>query len=186
MPTPPLPTVDGIQLRLRPVRPDDAAYLHRLRTDPRYGTHLSPVTGTVADQRAWIEAYQTRAAAGHEAYFIIERRDGVPCGTVRLYDIAADRFTWGSWILDEGKPPKAALESAVLSFGVGFESPARTQALIDVRHDNTRALAFYRRLGMAKTGADALNTYFTYPRDRYLADRPAHLAVVQAAAERSE
>ncbi|RBI86851.1 N-acetyltransferase, partial [Rhodosalinus halophilus] len=27
--------------------PEDAAYLHGLRTDPRYNAHLSPVTGTV-------------------------------------------------------------------------------------------------------------------------------------------
>lgn len=186
MTSPTLPTVEGVHLRLRAVQPDDAAYLHRLRTDPRHATHLSPVTGTVADQRAWIEGYQRREAAGQEAYFIIERRDGVPCGTVRLYDIADDRFTWGSWILDAAKPPKAALESAVLSFGVGFDHPHRTHALIDVRHGNTRAIAFYRRFGMAETGADDLNIYFTYARSRFLADRPAHMAVLRAAAERSE
>lgn len=183
--TPP-PPVEGVQLRLRPVQPDDAPYLHRLRTDPRYNTHLSPVTGTIADQRAWIEGYKTREAAGQEVYFLIERRDGTPCGTVRLYDIHPDRFTWGSWILDAAKPPKAALESAVLSFGVGFADPARDHACVDVRHDNARAIAFYRRFGMTPTAEDTLNIYFTYPRSRFLADRPAHLAAVRAAAEVSE
>ena len=102
--------------------PEDAAFIHGLRTDPAYNTHLSPVTGTVADQRAWITAYKTREAAGAELYYIIERRDRVPCGAVRLYDITTDSFTWGSWILNADKPPKAALESALLSFSVGFVS----------------------------------------------------------------
>lgn len=178
-----LPTfVDGPQLRLRLVTPDDAAYLHALRTDPRYNMHLSPVSGTVEDQRAWIDRYKQREAEGREGYYIIERRDGMPCGTVRLYDIEGDRFTWGSWILDERKPRKAALESAVMSFGVGFETLGLSEAIIDVRHGNSKALSFYRRFGMTETGTDDENVYFTYPRYRFLEDRARHLAVVQQAA----
>ena len=175
--------VEGPSLVLRLVEPEDAAYLHGLRTDPRYNAHLSPVTGTVEDQRAWIERYKQREAAGEEAYFIIERRDGVPCGTVRLYDIEGTRFTWGSWILDASKPPKAAVESAVLSFGHGFDALDLAEAHIDVRHENSRAIAFYRRFGMTETGTDAQNIYFTYPRCRFLADRSAHLAILRAAVE---
>ena len=145
------PVAEGPSLRLRPVRPDDAAYIHGLRVNPAYNRHLSPATGTVADQRAWIERYQAREAAGQEIYYIIERRDtGLPCGTVRLYDIEADRFTWGSWILDQTKPPKAALESAVLSFGLGFDDLGRDLACVfDVRV-TTPTPAFHRRFGMTR------------------------------------
>ena len=52
---------------------------------------------------------------------MIERKDGTRCGLVRLYDFDVESFTWGSWILDESKPRKAALESAVLSLAIGFE-----------------------------------------------------------------
>lgn len=173
------PSVEGLRLRLRPVVPEDAAYIHGLRTDPRLSAHLSPVTGTAADQRAWIEGYMMREAAGTEVYFVIERRaDGRPCGTVRLYGIAADRFTWGSWILDPGKPPKAALESAVLSFGFGFGALNLVRADIDVRRGNHRALGFYRRFGMTETGGDDLNVFFSYPRARFLSDRPRLWAVL--------
>jgi len=165
--------VEGVSLRLRPVRLGDAAYIHALRTDPRHNTHLSAVTGTVADQCRWIEQYLMREAAGREVYFVIERlSDDQPCGTVRLYGIEADRFTWGSWILDAGKPAKAALESALLSMGYGFEVLGGTCAEIDVRRENLRAIAFYRRFGMIETGADDLNLYFTYSRARFLTDRP--------------
>jgi len=178
-----IPTsVDGPRLRLRLVEPGDAAYLYDLRTDPRYNTHLSPVSGAVEDQRTWIESYKQREAEGCEAYYIIERRDtGQPCGTVRLYDIQADRFTWGSWILDTNKPPKAALESAVLSFGVGFETLGLLEALVDVRIANEKALAIYKRLGMTELRRDDREIYFVYPRERFEEDRDGYMTILQGA-----
>jgi len=167
--------IEGRHLRLRPVAPDDAPYIHALRTDPRYNAHLSPVTGGVEAQRQWIERYLEREVQGREIYFVIERRsDGMRCGVVRLYDIAEQQFTWGSWILDDHKPSKAALESAVLSFGYGFRFPRTEKALIDVRRENYRALHFYRRFGMIETGADETNSYFEYPRAQFLADLPRY------------
>jgi RimJ/RimL family protein N-acetyltransferase len=162
-----VPEIAGKRLRLRPVMPEDAAFIHGLRTDPAYNTHLSPVTGTVADQRAWITACKAREAAGAEIYYIIERRDGVPCGALRLYDITEGRFTWGSWILNADKPPRAALESALLSFSVGFEQLGLARADIDVRKDNEKAIRFYRRFGMVETGQDADNLYFELTRARF-------------------
>lgn len=172
--------VDGVQLSLRLVIPEDATYIHGLRMDPAYNRHLSVVTGTVEGQRGWIETYKTREAAGAEYYFVIERTDGVRCGVVRLYDIKSDGFTWGSWILDENKPPKAALESAVLSFGVAFEILGAAVGYIDVRKHNTRAIAFYRRFGMQETHEDAHNIYFKYTKKQFAADRLAHLTVLQS------
>lgn len=173
-------TFNGPNLRLRLVTPEDADYIHALRTDSTYNAHLSAVTGTAEDQRHWIEGYKAREAAGAEAYYVIERRDdGRPCGLVRLYGIEGDHFTWGSWILDTNKPPKAALESAMLSFGVGFGPLGKSLAHVDVRRENRHATAFYRRFGMQETGADDVNHYFVYPRDRHEADRGHHLAVLK-------
>ena len=178
--------VAGLRLTLRLIQPDDADYVYALRNNPAYNAHLSPVIGTTEDQRRWIEAYKAREAEGREAYYIIERRaDGQSCGVVRLYGIEKDRFTWGSWILDASKPPKAALESAVLSFGVGFENYKKYFALIDVRLGNKRAITFYRRLGMLETRVDIDNIYFTYSREQFLADRPGYLQIIQSSGESS-
>lgn len=177
-----LNSVAGPNLALRLITPDDAAYVHGLRMDPAYNTHLSQVRGTVADQRQWIETYKIREAAGQEFYFIISRHDGTRCGTVRLYDISSDSFTWGSWILDAHKPPKAALESAVLSFSLGFDRLGATLARIDVRCANTHAEAFYRRFGMTETHRTEQDIYFTYPRTRFDADRDGYLAILAQAA----
>lgn len=159
------PIAEGPRLRLRPVRLKDASYIHALRLDPTYNRHLSTVTGSVEKQRSWIVSYLQREAKGTEIYYIIERRDtGLPCGTVRLYEIEADRFTWGSWILDESKTPKAALESAVLSFGVGFFDLGKDLAKIDVRIANTHADAFYRRFGMNEKHRTAQDIFHEYSR----------------------
>lgn len=143
--------ITGHRLRLRLVSTKDAAYIHGLRTNPSYNRHLSAVTGTADDQRRWIERYKTREAAMSELYYVIEGLNGTACGVVRLYEIEEDRFTWGSWILDNNKPAKAALESALLSFGVGFEGLDRPRAVFDARLGNDHAIAFYRRLGDRKS-----------------------------------
>lgn len=176
---PALSHIDGIQLSLRFVQPDDAAYIYGLRTDPTYNGHLSTVTGTVEDQRSWIEAYKTREAAGTEYYFVIERKDEVRCGVVRLYDITRDQFTWGSWILDHNKPRKAALESAVLSFGFGFEDLGLDAANVDVRVKNTHAETFYRRLGMTETHRTDQDIYFVYSRPQFDASKDAYISILK-------
>ena len=131
-------------------------------SNPAYNTHLSTVTGTVDDQRTWIEDYKSREAQGQEFYYVIERKDGTRCGLVRLYDIEAESFTWGSWILDENKTRKAALESAVLSFGIGFDAIGVQLANVDVR---SRKRACASILSAAWDGGDApdqLKIFFNY------------------------
>lgn len=178
-----LSPLTGPNLVLRLIEPSDAAYVHGLRSDPVISRHLSPVQGGEEEQRDWIIAYKQREAAGQEYYYIIERRDGLRCGTVRLYGLEADSFTWGSWILDSNKPRKAALESAVLSFGVGFDHLARNTAKVDVRINNTHATAFYRRLGMTEAWRTDQDIFFTYSRARFESDRAGLISLVLRGAE---
>ena len=171
--------VEGPNLILRLIEPEDAAYVHSLRNNPAYNTHLSTVTGTVDDQRIWIEDYKSREAQVQELYYVIERKDGTRCGLVRLYDIEAESCTWGSWILDENKPHKAALESAVLSFDVGFDALGVQLANVDVRVANEHAAAFYRRLGMVETHRIDGQIFFAYPRARFDTDKKAYLSILE-------
>lgn len=43
--------IKGPNLTLRLIRPDAAAYVHGLRTDPTYNAHLSFVTGNLVTSR---------------------------------------------------------------------------------------------------------------------------------------
>ena len=176
--------VEGPNLTLRLIRTEDADYVHGLRTNSTYNRYVSEVRGTAEDQRRWIEAYKEREAVLRELYYVIERKNGTPCGLVRLYGIEAESFTWGSWILDHNKTRKAALESAILSFGVGFEELGLPLAHVDVRIGNEHAEAFYRRFGMTETRHDVRDIYFVYPRGRFIRDRARYLALF--AEERAE
>ena len=159
---------------------EDEAYIHSLRTDQSYNEHLSTVTGSAEDQRNWIVNYKEREASGSEYYFIVERKDGVRCGVVRLYDINGDQFNWGSWILDHNKPRKAALESALLSFGFGFEAIGLTAANVEVRVNNTRAVAFYRRFNMTETHRTEQDIFFLFPRMQFDADKGAYRSILES------
>lgn len=181
MRTPELSAVDGLRLRLRLVVLEDAAYIHGLRSDPAYNVFLSEYSGTVETQAAWLSRYKEREAAGREYYYIIERKpDHQPCGVVRLYDITEETFTWGSWILDHNKPAKAALESALLSFSLGFDTLALSTALVDVRNNNDKARAIYERLGMRYLRHDTQDTYFEYTSDQYHTDLARHWSIIRA------
>jgi RimJ/RimL family protein N-acetyltransferase len=176
---PGLARVEGPNLTLRLIRPEDEDYVHALRTDPAYNQHLSEVRGTAEDQRRWIEGYKAHEADLRELCYVIERINGTPCGLVRLYDIGTENFTWGSWILDHNETRKAALQSAMLSFGVGFDQLGLLLANVDVRIGNERALAFYQRLGMSELRRDNSDIYFIYPRSRFEADRSGYLAILE-------
>ena len=119
-------------------------------------------------------------AAGQEFYYVIERKDRTRCGLVRLYDFDAESFTWGSWILDESKPRKAALESAVLIYQIGFLGHNFGSAIFEVLNKNSHTLAFHRRFGALETGHDELNTYFEYARARFEKDKMAHFSILES------
>lgn len=174
-----LARVEGPNLILRLVRPEDSDYVHALRTNPAYNRHLAEVPGSAEDQRCWIQGYKVREADMRELYYVIERKDGTRCGLVRIYDIGADSFTWGSWILDHNKTRKAALESAVLIYIVAFEGLGLPKAQFDVRRDNANTLAFHRRFGATETHKNSQDIYFNYPRDRFEADRDGFLEILK-------
>jgi len=173
-----LTRIEGPSLALRLIQPEDAQFLFDLRTDKTYNKHLSLVTGTVEDQRNWIKAYKQREAAGLEYYYVIERHDGIHCGTVRLYDIADGQFTWGSWILNQNKPPKAALESACLVYEVAFGALECSEARFDVRRHNHNTLGFHRRFGAMETHADEQDVFFVYSRTQFIVDRDQYLEIL--------
>jgi len=172
--------LSGPNLLLRLIQLSDAKYAYDLRTNPLYNQNLSKVTGSVEDQRQWLKGYKAREAKLQELYYVIERMDRIPCGLVRLYDITDDAFTWGSWVLDENKPRKAALESALLSFELGFNIIDKAEAFIEVRLENERAISFYRRFGMTQMKKDLKSIYFKYTREHFNENYEAYMSILHA------
>lgn len=152
-------------VRLRPVEVGDAGYILSLRLDGRYNRFLSGVSPDVESQIRWIEKYKLDEAAKKQFYFIIERLDGVPCGTVRIYDLRSGSFCWGSWILDESKTRYAAIESALLVYRFGFNVLGFSKSHFDVMKGNEKVVSFHKKMGAEQVSDDSNNYYFEISRE---------------------
>lgn len=147
-------------IRMRFVEETDAEFILKLRLDERYNQFLSNVNPDVQAQKDWIRKYKADEAAKKQFYFIIERLDGTPCGTVRVYDLREDSFCWGSWILNEDKTRYAAIESAFLVYQFGFDELGFNKSHFDVRKGNAGVISFHKRMGALQTGESELDYYF--------------------------
>lgn len=147
-----------VQLRL--VEESDAEFIVGLRVDEKYNKHLSAVTDDVKAQVKWIRRYKDDEASKQQFYFIIERLDGLRCGTVRVYDFVGESFSWGSWILNEQKTRYAAIESAFLVYRFAFEELGFKRCHFEVRKGNERVISFHEKMGAVKTGETELEYLF--------------------------
>ncbi|WP_313451108.1 GNAT family N-acetyltransferase [Pseudomonas rhodesiae] len=147
-------------VKLRLIEEQDAEFVLKLRLDDRYNQFLSSVNPSVEAQQEWIKKYKSDESEGIQYYFIIERIDGTPCGTVRIYDLRDNSFCWGSWILNEDKTRYAALESAFLVYQFAFEHLNFIKSHFDVRKGNDRVISFHEKMGAVKTGETELNLLF--------------------------
>lgn len=131
-----------------------------LRTDEKYNKYLSTVGSDVDAQRQWIRNYKADEQGGRQYYFIIERLDGVPCGTVRLYDFKAHSFSWGSWILNDKKTKYAAVESAFLVYELGFQHLKYSTSHFEVMKGNDKVTSFHQKMGAVQVAEDQGVLYF--------------------------
>lgn len=127
----------------------DAEFIISLRTDSRIAKHLSATSSEVEKQIDWLKHYATKV---DQAYFIIENSAAEQLGTVRLYDQQGDSFCWGSWILKEGAPQSAAIESALMIYSYAIDHLGFKQAHFDVRKGNENVWCFHERFGAKRVG----------------------------------
>lgn len=141
--------VDGRHLRFQDASEGDAAFIHRLRTDPVRARFMSAVSAELADQVQWLRTY---ADDDSQAYFVIrDQHANEPLGTVRLYGALDDAFCWGSWMLLEDLPARVAIESALMVYAyarwLGFVS-----SYFEVKKDNRSVWRFHERFGARRVG----------------------------------
>ena len=153
-------TVTGPNLRLRDVRPDDAAFILGLRTDPRKGRHLSPTSPDMEKQRRYLAEY---AHTSDQAYFLIETLDGRPVGTVRIYDPQGRSFCCGSWILTDDAPRSAAVESTLMIYRYGLEL-GFDAAHFDVRRANEKVWQYHERCGARRVRETEIDYFYEIDR----------------------
>lgn len=168
----------GKNINLRLVEIEDAEFLLALRLDPKKNKHLSFVDDDLEKQKNWLEKYKSREASGEEYYFIIESKSDEPLGCVRVYGFIGDSFTWGSWILREGSPPSAAIESAVKVYDFTFNNLGFSRSYFEVRKGNDSVKRFHERFGAVIVAEDETQYFFNYDFEKYKITRSRYLRYV--------
>lgn len=160
----------GNKLILREVEADDAAFILALRLDPKKSAYISPVEDDLARQVAWIDSYKQGSG---QAYFIICDRQLNRLGTVRVYNAIGASFSWGSWIMVDGAPADAAMESALMIYHYALEHLGFRDSHFEVNRDNRSVWAFHERLFGARRVRESDEEYF------FELDHAAILAALQ-------
>ncbi|MCA5931513.1 GNAT family N-acetyltransferase [Pectobacterium versatile] len=143
----------------------DSEFIFSLRVNKKLNKYISTFSGKVEDQRKWLEDYKKRELKGKEFYYIISRNDnGIPIGTVRLYDFIEkdNSFCWGSWIINENKTPSSAIESALLVYKIGFEHLKFSSSHFFVDKKNSLVIDFHKKSGAKIIDEDDINIFFNY------------------------
>ena len=150
----------GDKITLRTVEEKDASFILKLRNKEELKKYISDTNISLEQQKEWIRNYETREENGQEFYFIVEDKDKIPCGTVRIYEVEENRCTWGSFILDKSRPDGASFETLLLSinfirFNLGIKN-----IYLDVRKENLKAIHIYEKFGFKRIKEDSLNYYY--------------------------
>lgn len=150
--------IQGKTLVFRNVEVSDAPFILSLRTDQIKARHLSQVLPDLQNQETWLEHYATEK---DQAYFIIESMRGELLGTVRLYDQQGESFCWGSWILKDGAPRNAAIESALIVYSYAMDHLGFRASHFDVRKANESVWRFHERFGAKRIGENELDYLYS-------------------------
>lgn len=108
----------GVQFRF--VNENDAAFIVKLRTDPRLSRFIHDTDNDIDKQKAWIRKYKEREAAGTEYYFAVSI-DNKTQGFIRIYSIHDKTFTVGSIIMDKEAPIHCVLAATIMAKEIAFE-----------------------------------------------------------------
>jgi len=160
--------VTGKTLVFRDANPLDAEFIHALRIDSGLSQHLSSIDPELSSQEVWLADYKVRV---DQAYFIIENKEGKSLGTVRFYDVQGNSFCWGSWILKNGAPKYAAIESALMVYSYAIDYLGFRQSHFDVRKGNESVWRFHERFGAERIGETEQNYLYKIDIDKISTSR---------------
>ena len=152
--------LEGENINLRLVEKKDASFILQLRNKEELKRYISDTNISLEQQKEWIKKYKKREEIGQEFYFVVEDKNKIPCGTVRIYEIRENRCTWGSFILDNSRPNGASFEVLFLTinfirFNLGIEN-----IFLDVRKENLKAIHIYEKFGFERIREDFINYYY--------------------------
>lgn len=163
-------------INLRLVNINDAETIIKLRK--KNGKYLSKTNFNVADQVNWISKYKTREMQKKEFYFIIENKNKIQIGTIRIYNINYLKkiFTFGSFIVDSklNKFRYCALEAITEIFYFAFNVLKLDICYFDCRKENKNANNFYIKFGAKMVSEDDFDFFYEYNKSFFMENITAY------------
>jgi hypothetical protein len=151
-----LSQVFSLNLELKLISEQDAKFVVDMRRDPKKSIYISETSPKLKNQVDFIKNISTNPS---EKYFIVSDKARNKIGTIRIYNLGQDCFTWGSWVFRDGIPIMYAIEAALIIYKISLKYELG-RALFDVRKENISVLNFHTNFGAKKLGEDNLNVFF--------------------------
>lgn len=155
----------GKYVNLREVSLDDAEFILKLRTDEKKSRFLHKTENNLQKQIDYLTHYFT---LDNEWYFIIENKNIVPIGTIRIYNVCNQCYTGGSWIMKDGSTPQEVFEGDLLLKRYAFEVLGFNESVFDVRKNNTKVVRYHKICGAQIIEETDIDYVFKSTKDNYL------------------
>ncbi len=156
--------IEGKLVNLRDVEISDAEFILSLRLNPEKNRFLHSTNSDIEAQKEYLRRYKEKT---DEYYWIIEGKNSLPYGVVRIYDFQKDSFCPGSWITKPGVPITVGTEGLFHAFHFGFFSLDFENAHYDVRKANKSVVRFHKKIGAVVSAEDEDNYYFFLTRQTF-------------------
>lgn len=107
--------VEAFEVRLRPVRMEDAAFIVWLRKLQHAKGKIGDSAADVASQESWLRTYFDRDG---DYYFLAETLGGIPAGTIGIYNLEGSGAEVGRYVIRPDIP--AGVPVAVIARDIAF------------------------------------------------------------------
>lgn len=134
----------GKYVNLREVTLEDAAFILNLRCNERKSAFINPTKNDLKKQIDYLNNY---FALENEIYFIIENKNFLPLGTIRLYNVKGKQYTGGSWIMSDSANVFEVIEGDFLFKNYAFNVLNFEKSIFDVRKNNKKVVNFHKSYG---------------------------------------
>lgn len=160
--------LEGKGIIIREAEVEDASFILALRLDDDLSLFLGKVDNNLEKQKQYLIENKKK---NDDLYFIVEDKKGECFGAARIYNIKAESFTYGSWIMRKDAPHNFGIETYFLISDCAYYVLKCLRAEFDVMKKNDPVVRFHKRMGSKIIGEDELNYYFKQTLAEYEAIR---------------
>ena len=134
--------LEGLMVDLRSVMPEDAEATYRMRSDADKVRYMHKITGTVEDQRRYIENQMKKE---NDYLFLVTNKAGEPIGMRGIYDVTPEHATSGRTI-GYGDAFQN-MEALLAGFDFAFDVLGVDYILMDAAAENDSVRGIQRQIG---------------------------------------